>query len=522
MKAQSLKTACFLSLTAISCAAVAQEPPASSAASTAYGEGYSLVLAQKWEEAKDYFADFKQRWAESDFADDAGYWHCYATEQSGGDAEGNFNCYSDFISQWNNAGSNWVDDARNRMIFVAANLARDGRPEFIGNMMQSFRFPELPEMPEMHDMPVLPMIDREALERTVEQAMHTAMQVRDQSAVYRDLVQTFQFSRRGGSSMDSELLALITALQDDPRAAELLLSRLENSDDPDVQARLVLLLQDMEGQEITAKLVNMVRNSPHEQVQRNAVIALLERNDAGTRELLQEVATDSRYPLNARIAVVSGIGRWEQAEATPLLSRLLANEENTRLVRIAARQLVQINTQESRQVLINHYRNISDADLRRDLLDQMEDARSPEMISFFTEVALGSDDREATVAIRNLANREDNMGVAALEHIYANTNNERRHLAVINGMGEARISRGAEFLSTIASQNNNHETQSAVVRALGATRQAQAANSIMEVYRRTDNAEVRAEAVRAMSRLRDHPQAREFMLEMLDTELTTN
>lgn len=515
MKTHYLKLGIALSLAGIIGKAMAAED-----ANSAYREGYSLVLAQKWEEAQAYFGDFQSRWQDSEFADDAGYWHCYSAEQASANAESNFSCYGQFIEQWRDTGSNWVDDARDRMMVIANTLAGQGRPQFLLDSLQHLDLPELPDLPDLPDMPDLAAVglDREEINRRVQDAMEQARAFAD-GFEPGERGRNFQFRGRAGRSVDSELLALISALQDDPRAGELLISRLEATDDPAMQARLVLMLQDLEGPGITDKLIDMARNSTDENVQRNAILALLDREDDASRAMLQEVLADTKYPVSARTAVIRSLAEWDEQIAVTQLSNLLSTETNVRLIGAASRELMQINSAEARSALIQHYRSISDPRLRRELLEQMEGSRSPELISFFTEVALGTDEDEAAIAVNNLASLESDMGIAALEHVYTSTASRQLQLAVIHGMGEAETKGGVDFLGGVVENSDDEEYLQMAARALGESEQEEAIPLLMQVYHKTASPEVKSAAVRAMSELGDFSQARESMLEMLGQEL---
>ncbi|MEX0619668.1 MAG: HEAT repeat domain-containing protein [Pseudohongiellaceae bacterium] len=484
--------------------------------SSAYRQGYSLVIEQRWEEAQRYFSEFMDNRQGSEFADDAGYWHCYSEEQIGNDAETQFGCYGDFIEQWRETGSNWLDDARERLVIIAHRLASQGRPQFIPEVLDYMDRPELPELPD------LPGIDAERIRQQVERGLARAQDqlraLEDQD--WRAYVDHYRgFSPRTRRSVDSELLGLLTALRGNPRAGEILVERLNTTDDPQVKARLVLMLEDIEGSEVTGVLIDLARNSPDEAVRRNAVLALLDRDDEEVVNLLREIVLSPDYPVTARSAAISAMDDWDQTMAIRVLDELLRSETNTRLIGRAARQLMELDTDTARGVLTQSYAGISDSDLRRSILDEMDDSRSPDLIGFFTEIALGDNETEAAVAVENLASREDDMGVAALDHIYNNTTSERLRLAVIHGMGESETRQAVEFLRQLATQADDSEVLTAVVRGLGRADLREAVPAVIAVYRGSDDEAVRSEAVRSMRRLREFPEAQEFMLEMLEQEL---
>ncbi len=72
-----------------------------------YREGYSLILSEQWNQAREKFRDLLARYPKSEYADDAGYWSAYAlmhtSKQKARDA------YERFIEQYPH--SSYYDDA---------------------------------------------------------------------------------------------------------------------------------------------------------------------------------------------------------------------------------------------------------------------------------------------------------------------------------------------------------------------------------------------------------------------------
>ncbi len=81
-----LKTAAAVVLLAVGLIAAglgrAAEDPGQSDETKSYQQAYTLILAEKWGEAKAALNVFLRQYPKSSWADDARYWLCYSREQN--------------------------------------------------------------------------------------------------------------------------------------------------------------------------------------------------------------------------------------------------------------------------------------------------------------------------------------------------------------------------------------------------------------------------------------------------------
>ena len=504
-----------------------------------YRNGYTLIMEQQWGDAREYFENFNLEWPDSVWADDAAFWGCYSVEQEQTvEEQENFSCYQQFISSY--PESSWVADARTKLAVLGADLAALGYPDFMDQVSDDYDFDfdfdfdsdEISEsveramevaeremervrievaniqIPDMPDFPEMPRLDEDQLE-DIRRATRDA-QIR---------IHEFRHSRR--HSADDELLTIIGALRDDERVADLLIERLNATENENMRTRLVLLLEDLPGDSISTTLLDLVENDESEQVRNAAVMVLLDRDDETSQDRLLAIAQDDSYPISIRAEIIGELDNWETEEAMAALQLILETESDPRIVGEAADSLSDMETVEAMDILIRQFANLDSSELRQELLEEIADMDFDTVIQFFTDVAVSEeyDDETAATAIEGIADREDNFAVAALDTIYASTDNVQRKLAALDGLGETETRQAVEILSQILSNEENIQLVAAAVRALGDTEHALAVQPVIETYRSNSDETVRRSAVRALRRLEDYPDAIEAMLEILEDRL---
>ncbi len=507
-----------------------------------YREGYNLILEQQWTNAQAYFENFRVEWPESVWADDAAFWSCYSVEQQQTEQEvTNFSCYQQFIGDFPN--SSWVADARTKLAVLGTELAALGYPDYLNQVSDDWDF----DFDFDNDFD----FDADEISETVERAMEVAerqmermqievnnvripdipdfpdapviseQQIEDIRRVTRDYQSRVRnFSRRRDSA-DDELLTLVGALRNDERVSEILIQRLESTDNPNLRSRIVMLLEDLPGDDITSTLLDVVDNDESEQVRNAAILVLLDRDDESSRDRLLSIVSDDSYPLSIRTEIVGELDDWESDDAISTLSDILQNETDPRIVSEAADALSDIETIESMEVLTTAFMAVESPELKQEILDEIADMDFDIVVQFLTEVAVSTefDDETAATAIEGIADREDNFAVAALDTIYASTDNRQRKLAALDGLGDTETRQAVEYLTQIIDQEQDPQLLAGAVRALGDTEHVRAIQPVIETYRNSDNELVRNSAVRALRRLEDYPQAIEAMLEILEDRL---
>ena len=153
---------------------------------------------------------------------------------------------------------------------------------------------------------------------------------------------------------------------------------------------------------------------------------------------------------------------------------------------------------------------------------EIADADLPQVIPFLSNVALtDGDDETAAIAIEGIADREDNIAIAALDNIYANSSNLQRRLAALDGMGDAESDQAVEVLSQILRNETDTQLIAAAVLALGSADRASAVPIVIDTYRNSTDETVRRSAIRALRRLDEYPGANDALLEILEDRLNS-
>src|SRR4030065_2988358 len=98
MRMRTLRRAVILGLSLAALPVRGAVPPPESAQekdAVAYKQAYSLVLGEKWEEARKAMEKLAADFPSSSWIDDARFWKCYSLEKLGQSMEAVFQCYKE-------------------------------------------------------------------------------------------------------------------------------------------------------------------------------------------------------------------------------------------------------------------------------------------------------------------------------------------------------------------------------------------------------------------------------------------
>lgn len=506
-----------------------------------YREGYSLVLEQKWSEAQNHFSEFGIEWPASSWADDADFWNCYSMEQSKAKQDEHFECYRNFVGQW--PESSWVADASSKLAVLGSELAALGYPQYVREFREDFDFDfdidsdEMSEaiesavaeaeremqrfeserqrlreqggpMPPAEPMPPLPSMDFSELRENARQMQRQAEQFRQ------------RFNRDSRNSADEELLTVLSALRDNERAAEILISKLEQSDSPAMRSRIVLLLEVIEGEHITKALVDVIENDSSDDVRSNAVLVLIDRDSESTRDLLLSLAKDSDFPVMARTEIIEDMANWNSDIAVAEISQIIGNSSDLGIISEGIESLSDIGNQAAIDGLLTLFEGTDRDEVRVIILEEIGEIETPQVMAFLNNIALShEDDQFAAIAIEGIADREDNIALAALEHIYVNSTSLQRRYAAIEGIGESESQQAVDILDRVLTAGPDPMIVSAALRALGDTDLETAVPIILTIYWSAANDDIEKSAVRALRRLSEYPSATDALLDILEQQL---
>ena len=125
----------------------------------------------------------------------------------------------------------------------------------------------------------------------------------------------------------------------------------------------------------------------------------------------------------------------------------------------------------------------------------------------------------AAIAIDEISDREDNIGVAAIEHILLSATGLQRKRAALNGLGEAETARAVEVVSEYVSNLSDPELVVVATRALGDSDQETAIPVLLDIYNSHSDDNIKRQAVRGLRQLDEFPAAADAMLEILEQRL---
>ena len=534
------KTLLFTSLGVLSLASAQVIPQEDNAA---YREGYALILQEDWRAAQSYFSQFQLDWPDSPWLDDAAFWNCFAEENSSPLAIEQFQCYETFLQTY--PQSSWASDAVTKAVVLGAQLSSRGYPD----LLEQISFPVNVDVNVGNDYDYEYDYDfdfdsdeiSESVERALEQAEREMERVqrrfgnvdmpdlpdrdamvemmrRDIEAARRD----FSRSRRNRSrdTADDELLTILAALRDDQRASDLLIQNLDSSDSPELRARIVLLLEDINGDNVTSKLLDLLENDPSEQVRNNAMLVLLDRDDAIPRATLLEIVMDDTASPRIRAEIIDDMDDWEEDMALEALTELLRNEGDLRLIEEAADTLADIGSGAAVTVMMDNYDVVTSMEGQHVVLEALADIETPEVLNFLSNIALNSDsDDTAAIAIDSISEREDNVAVSALENVYLSTGNQQRRLAAIDGISDAESELAVEVLTRAFNATAEMPLQAEILQALGDTERESAVAVVSGAYRDSDDDRVKRAAIRALNDLDEFDSATDALLEILEQRL---
>ena len=321
----------------------------------AYRRGYNLVLDEDWQGAIAAFDQLVERYPESDWVDDAAFWHCYARQQLGEAAAELFDCYQRLLERY--PRSEWQDDARRAMVRLAKELDREGRPE------------------------------------------------------YREKVSDF------GQGEDADrLLAILVALGEigDERSVHVILERLDSTDDEQLRARIVEALDDVESELALGKLQELLVGDPSENVRLAALETLADHDDFHSAPLLRDIVKDPKQPVRMRLEALDKLGDDEPPGLLHFLKEIAVGD-NDALAMEAIDEIGDAETEEAVRILVEIMGESPDYQRRIEVLDALEDLEYDSAVAALLEVARNDPDPRMRIeATESLGDMETEQARDAL------------------------------------------------------------------------------------------------------------
>ena len=340
-------------------------------AAEAYGRAYDLVLDERWSAADSALARFSEGYPESGWADDARYWHCYATERQHRTSEQAFECYQDFVEA--HPRSKWADDAESELVRIGQRLVQAGQPQ------------------------------------------------------YGALIRPYQ------EDADEEVaLAALFALQNigDERALATILDLYDRTENERLRERIVHSLSQFDAPEATEKLVEIVRNDRSWSVRRSAIHALGNREDEAAAEALKEIARSGR--VDVRKAAVFALGNMDFPDVDSYLGEVAQTAEDQEIGEAAVFALGNMEGEAAATALVGVLQEAELAKVRLAALHALGDRDDEGTLDVLRDVALGdSSSASRSVAVLALGKHESDEAVSALREVFASTEDATVRRAVL-------------------------------------------------------------------------------------------
>ncbi len=419
----------------------------------AYRNAYELVLDEQWKEAVEAFTGFVNQYPDSSWADDAGFWKCYARERAGMDAKTTFECYLELQKQWPN--SEWVDDAQRAAVALAREISRKG----------------------------------------------------DNS--YLDRVRGFQ------TDDDSQsILAVLAALADvgDQASVQAILDRLSQTKDARLRAEMVSILDGVESDAALTTIVDLARNDPSPKVRAVAIEVIADHSAAKHFDLLADLARND-VSAEVREAAVMAIADSEDRRGLAVLEEI-ARGQDPHAARAAVEAIGESGFPGATTALERLLKDTNLSDLRLDIAQAIAENDSPRALSILSGMAKSDDLEVAEDAIEAIGDLEIRGAVAALSEIADSASNRRLRIAAIEALSNGESQEALNAQLRLLRTADDPQIRTAAADALGWREDDRIIDPLAEAARLDPDSRVREAATHALGDI-GSARARDALINLL-------
>jgi HEAT repeat protein len=247
-------------------------------------------------------------------------------------------------------------------------------------------------------------------------------------------------------------------------------------------------------------LIEVAEREPDRELRKEAIEGLGEKKDALSLQALEKIANDSDAGIELQQAAVEAIGARPEDEALPLLKKiarthpgpqarreaierlgefpgqipflgeLARNEaENLDVRREAVEAIAESRNAETISALKRLYADISNRELKREIIDSFEDcADRKAAIDFLREVARGDSDPQAREqAFSTLGDMNDDQAMDALTQLYDAERNEEVKAEILSAIGDSNSRRAVKKLMEVAKSDPSIKLRKKAISLLG-------------------------------------------------------
>lgn len=412
-------------------------------ASETYRGGYERVLDQDWPEAARSFARLLARHPDSEWADDASFWQCYAGERLGRASSTVFDCFANLLTLF--PESEWADDAHRNLVRLGQELARQGSSEY-----------------------------------------------QDRARILAQ------------GAVDPETLKVLEALAhlDDAEAVALVLRQIERTEDPGLRARMVDSLEDIESPEVVQTLQGLVERDPAIEVRLTALETL---GDLGrvTSDYLIQIAGSPYEPVELRILALDELSNDDTSPALRAMLREVALDEATLETALwAVAILGDLTEPRALEVLAEVLDSVRDPKLRLGTLKAVSEHEGGAALELLRGAIDSDPDNEVSwEAVPMLAEHETRAAFSALETFSGSSFPEPLRAGALDGLAEFESARAAEVIADVLLTTDDEALRKAAIAAAGKNGHDAAVEPLLRAAEATSDSRVRSLVLRALDEI---------------------
>ena len=398
-------------------------------AASDYEKAYTNIINEDWKNAEKAMAAVAKRHSQSEFADDAAFWRCYAQSKMERSLENSVVCYEDFIKDY--PKSSYVNDAQMNIVTAAQKLTQLGKREYEA---------------------ILKNYQKDSDMELKLSALHALMNMDDEKAT-ETILELYD------SSTDPRLreqMLFTLAESDDPRAQQKLIDIAAKDPEPRMREKAIFWVGDNAETKETVELIyHIALNDTDERVREQAIFALSEVDNNLGMPYLQKIALDHSDPRMREKAVFWIGDTAESQEDIAFLKNIVENDSDQRVQEQAIFALTEADDNMGlpyvREIATTH----KEPTMRQKAVFWLGDnAETEEDIKFLENIVNNDPDLKVREHAVFAIAESDELGIESLIHIAKNHPVHSIRKKAIFWLGESDDERAQQVLMDIIQSSN--------------------------------------------------------------------
>lgn len=454
-------------------------------ADEAYQAAYELVLSENWSAASDALRSFSANHSGSKWEDDAQYWQCHAAEKRGDNLERVFECYQEFVSEYDR--SSWVDDAESSMVRVGKRLVDSGHREYDA-ILKSLG---------------------SSIEEDVRLAALDALWQSGDAQALEAMVGLYD---EGGSPAFKKKIIFGLSQFEDPAANRKLRQIAEN--DPDMEARkdAIFWIVESGGEEALSLLESLMTQNQSVEIQKQVVFAYSQMDNDGVDPLIN-IARTSRHE-EVRKDAVFWLGQLGGPRVVAFYDELFSNSDDPVIQKQILFGLYEMGDEASVGKLAEVARTHPNVDLRREAIFWIGESNSRQAADLIDSIARSNPPQEVMKQIVFVYSQMGDAGLDKLEEISRNHPDLKVRKDALFWLGQEGGSRATRIVDEVLANSNDPEMLDQALFALGQMESEDAVDRLIDLAKHHENQDVRKRAVFYLGQS-DHEKAKAALLDIV-------